>query len=122
MPETLDMVVLFAVLYVIHSSFRQITFLGFLISSTIAISINYYLVSYQNVNFPVALLIVVILFPIIQIPLKLLVKGTFLEQKKKRVDIQNTRPIDLIQGKNEIPSEMDPTPYLPDEIQGLGGI
>ena len=115
MLTPIDAVILFGVLYVIHSSFRQVNMMGFVTTFAIAIAINYYMVNYLNISFVIGLLLVVVLSPIIQILLKMTIKGTALEPRpppQQPSQPETTTP----QSQRVGGPDVDPLTYLPKEI------
>ncbi len=75
MPTLIEMAVLLAVLYVFHKSFHKVTMVGFLATAAIAMSANYYLTAYLNVNFLIALAVTLVIFPVLQILFRASVMG-----------------------------------------------
>lgn len=66
----LEMGALLAILYILHKSFHTLTLTGFIATVAIALSANYYMITYMNVNFFIALAITPVIFPILQLLFK----------------------------------------------------
>jgi hypothetical protein len=120
MLTLVDNVILFAILYTLHASFRKVDLTGFIVTFAIAVMTNYYLINYLHIPFTIGLLMVIILFPIFQILFKMATKSStpqplthhFIPAPKPRLELVNQY------NYSNVP-EVNPFQHLPPEMNTM---